>query len=214
MELDELKSAWQVLDQRLRRNDALQFELLREHKLDQVRKGLRPLYFGQTVQFLLGIGLIALGVACWSRNPDVPGLLATGIVLHAFGVLTAVMAGLTMGLARSVDYATPVVAIQKQMARLLKFHTLNANLCGAPWWIMWVLVVAGFAGLGEVDPGAGTPAWISISLAVGVAGMFATWAYFGFRRGGGDGSANCADGGDGIRRSRRLLAEVARFEQE
>ena len=48
-------------------------------------------------------------------------------------------------------------------ALLRRFHAINATVCGAPWWVMWVLVVVGFAGLGPVDPAAGTPAPPSLS---------------------------------------------------
>ena len=41
MELDELKSAWQVLGRQLERQEALQWQLLRERKLEHVRRGLR-----------------------------------------------------------------------------------------------------------------------------------------------------------------------------
>jgi len=216
MELDDLKSAWQALDARLARQDRLQLELLRERKLDNARRGLRSLVFGQSLQVLLGVGLTVLGIACWSRNLDVPGLFAAGIVLHAFGVVTAVMAALTLGLVATIDYSAPVVAIQKQMARLLRFHTVNSNVCGLPWWIMWVVVVLGFAGLGDVDRSVATPAWIWLSLAVGIAGLLGTWAWTAWRarRVQPLPDRDMADGCDGIRRGRRLLDEIARFEQE
>ena len=98
MELDELKAAWQVLGDRLERQEAIQWQLLRDRKLDRVRASVRPLFWGQALQAMLGIGLLVLGVACWGRNTDVPGLFATGIVLHAFGVVTMVMAIITMSL--------------------------------------------------------------------------------------------------------------------
>lgn len=216
MELDDLKTAWQALDARLARQHQLQFELLRERKLDTARKGLRGLVLGQWLQLLLGIGLILLGVACWTRNTDVPGLFATGVTLHAFGVLTAVLAALTLMLVATVDYAAPVTTIQRQLARLQRFYALNANLCGAPWWVMWVLVVVGFAGLGQVDQGTSTPAWVVASFWIGIAGTLATWGWT-WRRGRraeGDLGRNHGDGGDGIRRGRRLLDDIARFEQE
>lgn len=216
MELDDLKAAWQTLDARLSRQHQLQFELLRERKLDTARRGLRGLVVGQWLQLLLGVGLILLGVACWTRNIEVPGLFATGVALHAFGVLTTVLAALTVVLVGTVDYAAPVTMIQRQLARLQRFYALNANLCGAPWWVMWVLVVVGFAGLGKVDPDAPTPAWIVASFWIGVAGTLATWAWA-WRRGRhveADLERTHGDGGDGIRRGRRLLDEVARFEQE
>jgi hypothetical protein len=216
MELDDFKSAWRTLDERLARHERINLELLRERKKETARRGLRPLAWGQALQFLLGIGLILLGVACWTRNTEITGLLATGIALHAFGVLTAVMAALTLALMASIDYAAPVLTIQKQMARLLRFYTLNAYLCGLPWWIMWVLVVVGFAGLGEVDPAAPTPAWISISLGIGLCGLLVTWLWSVWhgRRTTDDPHRACHDGGDSIRRGRRLLDDIARFEQE
>jgi len=217
MEPDDLKSAWQALDARLARQEYLQLALLREDRFDQARKGMRPLYIGQSLQLLLGTGLIVLGVACWTGNLHAPSLLAAGLVLHAFGILTAAMAGLTMGLAATIDYSAPVMLIQKQTARLLRFHTLNSNLCGLPWWIMWVLVVVGFAGLGRTDPSASATAWVTISLGIGVCGLLATWAWIAWRSRAGDAQdplRERCDGADGIRRAKRLLDDIARFEQD
>lgn len=218
MEPDELKAAWQALDRRLQQHDTINLQLFKDMKLEKVRSSLRPLFWGQILQLLLGIGLVVLGVACWTRNADIPGLLTTGILVHAFGVITIAAAGITLGLTGSIDYSAPVLKIQKQMARLLRFHAVNASVCGAPWWIMWVLVVVAFAGLGPVDPRAATPAWILISLAVGAAGLLATWCFFLWKRRTPAQPANenacLADGADGIRRSQRLLDEVAQFEKE
>lgn len=217
MELDDFKSAWQSLDQRLALHNRLNLELLREGKLQKARSSLRPLLWGQILQMLLGLALIALGVACWSHNLHTPGLLATGILLHAFGVVTTAMAGLTIALLGTIDYSAPVLAIQKRMGRLLRFYLLNSVICGWSWWIMWVPVVVGFAGLGGGDRAATTPAWIWISLGIGVCGLLATWVYAAWaqgRRATAVPTAQLHDGADGIRRSSRLLDEIARFEQE
>ncbi len=216
MELDDFRAAWRALDTKVAIHQQLHVELLREHRLDTVRRGLRPLMFGQCLQLLLGVAVTVLGVACWTRNVHVPGLLIAGITLHGFGVLTAVMAGLTMGLAASIDYAAPVVTIQRQMARLLKFQTLNSSLCAWPWWIMWVPVVLGVAGLDRHDPAAGTPLWIWVNLAVGLCGLLATWAWTARHSHAADADPyrDRCDGFDGIRRGRRLLDEIADFERE
>ena len=42
MELDELKQAWQTLDRHLARQHDLQWQILRDRKLDKVRDHLRP----------------------------------------------------------------------------------------------------------------------------------------------------------------------------
>ena len=215
MELDDFKSAWQALDARLARHDRLQLELLRERRLDQARRNLRPLHVGLLFQGLLGVGLVVLGVACWKRNLDVPGLLAAGIALHAFGVLNIAFAGILTGLATGIDLAAPVLTIQKRLRLLLRLQTLNSNLCGAPWWIMWVVVVVGFAGLSPTPPAAATPTWIWISLSIGVVGTLATWAWAARAAGRPDGlHARIDDGTGGIRRSLQLLDALEQFERD
>ena len=147
MELDDFKTAWQTLDARLARHDRMQLELLHGQRMDRARRNLRPLIIGMALQALLGLGLVVLGVACWKQNLHAPGLFATGIVLHAFGVLNIAFAGIVAGLSSSLDYGSPVLAIQKRLRLLLRMQVFNSNACGAPWWIMWALVVVGFAGL-------------------------------------------------------------------
>lgn len=224
MEPEALKAAWQALDARLARQDRLQLELLREHRLDATRRGLRGLKAGQWLQALLGVALVLLGVACWTRNPGTPGLVASGLAVHAFGVLTVAMAAMTLTLAATIDFAAPVTTIQRQLARLQRVHAINAQACGAPWWVMWVLVVVAVAGLGNAAPAGQTPAWIAWSLWLGVGGTLATWAWAwrshrrdlaaGDLASGGHIGADRCDGADGIRRARRQLEELARFERE
>jgi hypothetical protein len=215
MELDDLKTAWQALDARLARQGRVQLELLRDQRMDRARRNLRPLSVGMALQALLGIGLVVLGVACWKQNPGTPGLLAAGILLHAFGVAHIAFAGIVWGLASTTDYDAPVLAIQKRLRLLLRVQVCNSNVCGAPWWVMWVVVVVGFAGLSPAAAGSGTPAWIWWSLAIGVAGMVATWAWTAraTRRPRGL-YARIDDGADGIRRNLRLLEDVERFERD
>ena len=215
MELDDFKAAWQTLDARLAQQNRLQLELLRERKTDQARRHLRPLVFGMLLQGLLGIGLVLLGVGCWRSNPDVPGLLVAGIALHTFGVLHIAFAVIVTGLALNIDHAAPVLAIQKRLRLLLRIQVLNSNLCGAPWWVLWVLVVIGFAGLSPHAAELETPAWIWISLAIGIVGTLATW-WWAARgtRGRRDPLARMDDGADGIRRSLRAIDDLERFERE
>ena len=215
LELDDFKAAWQTLDARLARQDALQLELLRGQKQAQARRNLRPLVFGMALQAVLGLGLVLLGVGCWRQNLDVPGLLVAGIALHAFGVLHIAFAGIVTGLATTLDYALPVLAIQKRLRLLLRVQVLNSNLCGAPWWVLWVLVVIGFAGLSPNASAGPTPAWIWISLATGVLGTALTWIWAARAARKPQGLyARMDDGADGIRRSLKLVDELDRFEQE
>lgn len=215
MELDELRHAWQALGDRLERQDALQRRMLRDHATDRVRRGLRPLIWGQTLQVAFGVGLILLGVACWTRATEVPALLATGILVHVFGALTAGFAGVTLGLAGTIDYAAPVLRIQKQLSRLRWVYLLNGLVCGLPWWIMWLPVTVAFMLPAQVAEGGGTPRWILASLVVSLAGLMTTalgvlWRYRRVRAGRG---TSPLDEGNAIRQARRSMDELAEFER-
>ncbi len=52
MELDEMKQAWQALDHRLEQQHALSLQLFRDGRLDTLRRGLRPLVWGQAMPFI------------------------------------------------------------------------------------------------------------------------------------------------------------------
>lgn len=215
MELDDLKTAWQTIDARLQRQDRIQLELLRGQRLARARRNLRPLYIGMFLQGLLGLGLVLLGVSCWKHNPGTTGLFATGILLHAFGVVNIAFAGIVAGLASSLDYDAPVLAIQKRLRLAVRMQVLNSNACGAPWWIMWVLVVVGFAGLSPAHAAGGTPAWIWASLAIGAVGTVATWAWAArAARKPSKLHARLDDGADGLRRNLRLFEDIEAFERD
>lgn len=221
MELDELKLAWQSLGRQLERQQDIQWQLLRDRKLDKVRGHLRPLVWWQVLQMLFGIGLIVLGVACWSRNTEVPGLFAAGIAVHVFGVANIILAAMTISRATGIDYAAPVVSIQKQIARLLQVYLLNGAVCGLSWWLMWLPVTIAFAGLGRVNLLQQAPSYIWSAIAVSVIGLAGTGWYIRRSRNRAaagpqapNASRNVGDGGDGIRRGQQLLDEIARFERD
>ena len=45
-----------------------------------------------------------LAFACWAPNQDVPHRLVSGVMLHVYGVLMIICAGITCGKIKSVDY--------------------------------------------------------------------------------------------------------------
>jgi hypothetical protein len=219
MELDELKSAWSRLDRRLERQDALLARLVLDRRLDRVRSHLRPLVVGQLLQIAFGVAFVVLGAGFWTRHRDTPHLLLAGLGLHLYGVVAIVLGGVTVALIARIDYAAPVLAIQKQLARLRAFYLRNAVLAGLAWWVLWVpLLMVGLLDLFAADVYANAPSVVVGGLASGVLGLFGCgFAYRLARNGRHPRLAKALDEsmtGRSLVAARAVLADVAGFERE
>ena len=219
MELDELKVAWRTLDRRLEQQNMLSMRRLVDSRLDKLRSRLRPLYWGQALQMLFGVLLVVAAAIFWSSHRSVLHLLLAGVCLHLYGALTIVFGGVTLALMERIDYAAPVLTIQKQLAGLRRFYIRNALIIGLSWWLLWVPFLMLFLmGAYGVDLYARAPSVIYIGIAIGVAGLLALW---GLHRGSRDGRrpllAKFLDDsltGSSLRKAQALLDEIARFERD
>lgn len=218
MELDDLKQAWQTLDRRLQLDNSLKLHDLRERKLDRARGSLRPLFWGQVAQIaLFGLPFIALAALLWMSQPQHASVIVAGVVLHAYGVLTIIAAGVVLGQLGKIDYSAPVLDIQKQLARARVLYIRSGMIAGLPWWFLWVVTLMVLAGLGDVDLLAKAPWMVWSGLGIGAIGLLATWwshrwsrrperADFGRKM---DDSLT----GGSLRKAQAQLEELARFEQ-
>lgn len=218
MELDELKSAWQSLDRSLQQGNAIQLQLFKDGRFKNMRAGLRPLFWGQIVQILFGVLTILIGIAFWSRHRDVAHLFCTGLILHVYGVATIITAGFTLGRIRGIDYAAPVLSIQKQLASVRRAYVGSGIIVGHSWWLLWIpfaVVVFDFLG---VDIYTVAPGFVLISIAIGIVGLLAMWGFHRWasssRRGKFGQRYAESLGGGSLRRAQRVLDEVKRFEKE
>ncbi len=176
MELDELKSAWQTLDRRLDQHDRINLLLLTEQRVAKARSRLRPLFFGQLVQILSGLLMIALGVSVWSSHREVPSLLISGLIVHVYAVATIIVAGITLGMIASINDAAPVLEIQKRLARLRTFYIRSGMAIGLAWWLFWIpFVTALFHWMAGVNFIERAPSVAVFGTVIGVVGLFATW---------------------------------------
>ena len=218
MELDELKATWQALDRRMQQSNAIQLQLFKDGRFKNMRAGLRPLFWGQIVQILFGVLTILIGVAFWSKHVEVTHLFVTGLILHVYGVLTIITAGMTLGKIRGIDYAAPVLSIQKQVASVRRVYVGSGIVVGHSWWLMWIpFAVVVFDYLG-VDIVSVAPGFIWISTAIGIAGLLAMWGFHRWasnprRAKFGQRYAEALSGGS-LRRAQRVLDEVKQFETE
>ncbi len=219
MELDDFKSTWQTLDQRLQLNNALKLHELRERTLARTRSNLRPLLWGQVAQMLLfGVPSIALAALLWMSEPAFASVIVAGVVLQAYGVLTIASAGMVLGQLANIDHAAPVIEIQKQLARTRTLYVRSGMLAGLPWWFLWMVILMVLFGLGDVDLLAKAPSLVWSGLGIGAAGLLGTfffhrWARRPERAEFGRKVDDILTGGS-LRKAMSQLQEVQRFELE
>ena len=214
MDIDELKSAWQTLDRHVQQQSTLNLHLFLERKLDKARSGLRRLYWGKIVQILFGDALIYFGIMAAIGHRDVPPLLACSLFMLAYGLLTVVFGGVSLGRIAGIDYTAPVAEISKRVDTLRRTHVL-ANWClGLPWWFLWIaiFVLEMKANVG-VDLFVAAPAFIGITGAIGVVGFAATVWYFRRRNTRLSAMANDPDTPRGLRDAQAALDDISRLER-
>ncbi|MGA9341110.1 MAG: serine/threonine protein kinase [Rhodanobacteraceae bacterium] len=220
MELDEMKLAWQALDHRLEMQHALNVQLFRDGRLDKVRRGLRPLVWGQAIQMLIGVGGMLLFAPFWVQHRHEPAMLIAGLIMHLYCIGLVVFGGVIEGRIAGIDYAAPVVEIQRRLLGLRRTYAVGgALIVGLPWWFLYIplLMVLARAGSG-VNLLDTAPSFVYISLAIGIVGSLATWWFHRWshrpeRADFGRKVDDSAAGGS-IRRAQATLDEIARFERE
>jgi hypothetical protein len=215
MELDDLKLAWQTLDRRLQQQNALGFQLLKNSRTDNARRGLRPLAWGQALQILIGAAGMLVFAPYWVEHRHEPALLLCGLVLHAYCLGLVIVGAVVEARIAAIDYAAPVLAIQRQLLALRRAYVIGGMIVGLPWWFIYVplLIV-----LGDGRMLADAPWVVAIQLVIGALGLLGTWwfhrwanrperAEFGRKL---DDSA----AGGSIRRAQAALDELAAFERD
>lgn len=218
MELDDLKQAWQDLDRKLDRQYSLDLLRFREERGRKMKSGLRPLVWGQALQILFGAAVLLLGVDVWS-NANTAHMIAIGVIVHVYGVAMIACGGMVLGMAAAVDYAAPVLDIQKQLARLRNFYVRTGSTLGLAWWLLWIPVVAALLmSLFGADLYLKAPSVFTIGGAIGVAGLFATWALHRWMshpsRPRMAKAMEDSMTGHSLRRAQAIADEIARFEQD
>lgn len=216
MELDEMKLAWQQLNQRLDQQQALNLRLYREGRLDKLRHGLRPLVWGQSIQLAFGVLFMLIGTAYWTSHLDVLHRIVLGVMVQSFGIVMVAFAGRILYLVLAIDYTAPVLDIQRRLAQLrawrVRIEAPVFALIGSFVWIPLLLMEIHWE-IG-VDVWARWPGfvgwlmicgWISLALALLVV-LLARWT--GRMRWITDNAA-----GKAVRKAEAVLDEIARFER-
>jgi hypothetical protein len=216
MELDDFKQAWQVLDRRLAQQHALNLQWFRDGRLDRLRRGLRPLVWGQAMQMSIGaLGLLVLA-PIWIAHRHDPAVLIAGVVMHLYCIGMIVIGAMVQAQVAHIDYGAPVLAIQRQLLRLRRTYAVGGALVvGLPWWFLTAPLLVVLT-RGAIMTSAPMAIWSQ--LAIGAVGLLATaWFYRWSRRPERAVLARKLDDSNAsgsIRRAQAAVEEIGRFEQE
>lgn len=212
-ELDDLRRSWRELEQKLEAQQALSLQLLTEDRIDRAKRRLRPLLAGQALQAAVGIACTVFFARFWIAHAAEPVALVSGLLMHAWSVALVVSAVVELLLVVRINYAQPVLTIQKYLGVLQFWRTRRAPLLGLAFWVLWLPLVEVLLKHFTGADVAGAFLWAN--LGVGIAGFAGTlWALRRLRqRGHRVADAIDADNaGCGIRGARALLDDVRRFE--
>jgi hypothetical protein len=137
MDLDELKQAWQSIDQRLQKQEALQQALLRERKAGGMRRILDGLAWEQiSVAVLCMLGFL---LSTSAGGPEAStALTLSALVCSAYFLIATACLFWVMQRIGDIDYAAPVTRIQQRLAVLRKTYVKVALLVGLPWLLLWL----------------------------------------------------------------------------
>jgi hypothetical protein len=217
MELDDLKPIFGKLDAALARQRAVNLHVVKAHRENRLRASLRPLVWAHVAQVGVGL-LIAISAGkFWVEHLADPHLLVAGALVHAYAVVMIALGSRMLALLYGLDFAAPVLAIQKQMAQVRRSYVRCGLVVGLPWWLLWlpftmlVLRMAGF----DIYPYF-SPAWLVTNVLVAIVGISATlWLcrslwHPRFERA----DKIEAAAGNGLAKVQAFLDEIAQFEKE
>ena len=213
MELDDMKLAWQRLDHKLERQQALGRQLFRESRLGRLRRGLMPLFFGQAVQVAFGILFSGWAAAFWIPRMQVTHLLVCGLLVQAYGLMLILLGARVLYLLLQVDYSAPVVAIQRRLAELRAWRVrVEAPINAVVGCFVWIPVLGmnlAWYGIDLWSPWSAALALTSGLVGLALLGLTVWW----LRRAGLAGKLEDHAAGSSVQRAEAALEEINRFEQ-
>jgi hypothetical protein len=217
MELDEMKLAWQSLHDRLDEQHALTLQLFKNNKLDKARRRMRPLLVGQVIQISVAMVVALGGAMFWATHLHRPYLFVCGLLVHAYGLLLIVFAARTLYLVQRIDYAAPVMLIQRRLSDLRAWRVRVEAPChavlGCFIWIPVTCLLLSWAGfeLGTRPFMRWLIASGLVSLAIASVMAIVVWL---MRRAGKRQRMEDNAAGLSVQRAEADLAEIASFERE
>jgi len=218
MELDEVKTAWETLNQQLKRGNDLNLALYTNQKLATTRSTLRPLVWGQVLQLGMGILVILFAATLWTTRPGALPVLLAGAIVHLYGIACIVGAGVLLNGIRNLDFSGSVLEMQGLLARVRRTYVVSGILLGLTWWFLWIPFLMVLFALVRVNLYSHAPSLIWLGMGIGVAGLAGMlWLYAYSRKPGNDRLRRFVDQaviGRSLLRAQSQLEEIRQFAQE
>jgi hypothetical protein len=141
MELDELKSSWQRLDQRVQELTLINRRLMMDTAVRKARWRLAPMIMGAAAGACVGAFFAVLAAVFISDHWGSPAALFAGGALLLMSLAFFAMHAGRLRLAQRVDFTRPVLEIQRSLASLQRweawsFHAVWVTCCVLPLGIL------------------------------------------------------------------------------
>jgi hypothetical protein len=178
MELDDLKQQWQALDRKLDRSLALNTRVFTETRTRSTKLRLLPLLLLQPFQAAAGVALVIFFARFWITHLESTALAASGMFLHAMSVGLIIDAVVRMLFIVRINYASPVVTIQRYLALLRRWEVRSFNWAWVGCWIATpAVLLVGVKLFTGLDLSTIWPAAVIWTAAGGVVGAAASIAF-------------------------------------
>jgi len=148
MNLENLKNQWADYDQKLEASLGLNQKLMRDSVLNKTNSALQRLARSVVIELFVGLAtVIVLGLFIGDHIGQ-PMFLAPAILLHAFVIFQVAFDGYQWATLRNLDYSSPMLDIQKKLAKL---RAERIRVTKWTWWLaplLWVpLLIVALKGL-------------------------------------------------------------------
>jgi hypothetical protein len=135
MELDEFKQQWQELDRKLDRSIALNLRLLTEKRIRWTKLRLVPTLLMQPVRIVIALAMTIFFARFWIANLGTWPLVISGVFLHALSVGLIIDAVVRTSLIVRINYASPVVTIQRYLALMRRWEIRSFKWTWVAIWL-------------------------------------------------------------------------------
>jgi hypothetical protein len=171
MELDELRTAWQQLNERVETNEIMARGLWKEKRLDRTQSLLSRVRGWLTYELVSGIIMTLLTGNGIVHVPPTAPFLIPAIALHLFALVTISVSVRHIVTLSQLNYAAPVLEIQQRLARLhaarLRFHRRVFLIAPLLWPPLAIVAAKALLGLNLYI--AFGPLWIVTNILFGLA---------------------------------------------